>query len=112
VAEELGLAGSWSGIQNGNPASLTIVGGEGNAFSGTKVQGVNQVSFVGTIDPKTRRVTMRETKLLKGTPYSNGSGWSLASETGALSADGKKLSGTGTDEYTRKTPYTWSYRKK
>jgi hypothetical protein len=112
VAEELGLVGSWSGTQNGNPASLAIVGGEGNTFSGTKVQGVNQVTFVGTIDAKTRRVTIRETKLLKGTPYSNGSGWSLATETGALSADGSKLSGTGTDEYNRKVPYKWSYRKK
>jgi hypothetical protein len=112
MAEELGLVGSWSGIQNGNPASLTIVSGEGNTFSGTKVQGVNQVSFVGSIDPKTRSVTIRETKLLKGTPYSNGSGWSLASETGKLSADGQKMSGTGTDEYNRKTPYSWSYKKK
>lgn len=112
VAEALGLVGTWSGSQNRNPASLTIVSEQGNAFSGTKFQGVNQVSFVGTIDPSTRRITMKETKLLKGTPYTGKSGWSLASETGTLSADGRKMSGTGTDEYTRKAPYTWSYTRK
>lgn len=112
VAEKLGLVGKWSGTQNRRPATLTITSGEGNSFNGIKYQGENQVSFVGTIDPVTRRMTIRETKLLKGTPYSNGSGWSLASETGALSADGRKISGTGTDEYTRKSPYTWSYTRK
>lgn len=112
VAEALGLVGTWSGSQNGRPASLTIVSEQGNAFSGTKFQGVNQVSFAGTIDPATRRIKMTETKLLKGTPYTGKSGWSLASETGMLSADGRKISGTGTDEYTRKAPYNWSYTKK
>lgn len=112
AAERLGLVGKWSGTQNRRPATLTITSGEGNAFTGIKYQGDNQVSFTGTIDPVTRRMTIRETKLLKGTPYSNGSGWSLASETGTLSADGRKISGTGTDEYTRKSPYAWSYTKK
>jgi hypothetical protein len=112
VAEKLGLVGKWSGTQNKRPATLTITSGGGNAFTGIKYQGENQVSFAGTIDPETRRITMRETKLLKGTPYSNGSGWSLASETGSLAADGRRISGTGTDQYTRKAPYNWSYTKK
>lgn len=112
VAEKLGLVGKWSGMQNKRAASLTITSGEGNAFTGIKYQGDNQVSFAGTIDPVTRRMTIKETKLLKGIPYSNGSGWSLASETGILSADGRKISGTGTDQYTRKAPYNWSYTKK
>lgn len=112
VAERLGLVGKWSGSQNGRPATLTITSGEGNSFTGIKYQGDNQVSFSGWIDPATRRMTMRETKLLKGTPYSNGKGWSLAAETGTLSADGRKMSGTGTDEYTRKAPYKWSYTRK
>jgi hypothetical protein len=112
AAEKLGLVGSWGGTQNGGAATLTITSGDGNAFTGTKVQRTNQVSFVGTIDPATRRITIRETKLLKGTPYDGKSGWSLASETGTLSADGRKISGTGTDEYKRKTPYRWAYTKK
>ena len=112
VAERLGMVGKWSGSQNSGPISLTLVAGEGNAFSGTKVQREYQISFVGTIDENTRRITINETKLLKGTPYSNGKGWSLGKETGKLSADGKRMSGTGTDQYTRKTPYSWSYRKK
>jgi hypothetical protein len=112
AAEKLGLIGNWSGVQNGGASRLTIVSGQGNTFTGTKFQRDNQVSFTGTIDPATRRITIRETKLLKGTPYNGKSGWSLASETGALSADGRKISGTGTDEYNRKAPYTWSYTKK
>jgi hypothetical protein len=112
VAEKLGLVGKWGGTQNGQPATLTITSGEGNAFTGIKYQGDNQVSFTGWIDPSTRRMTIRETKLLKGIPYSKGKGWSLASETGILSADGRRMSGTGTDEYPRKAPYKWSYTKK
>jgi hypothetical protein len=112
VAEKLGLIGNWSGTQNSGAATLTITGGEGNTFTGTKFQRANQISFAGTIDPATRLITIRETKLLKGIPYNGKSGWSLASETGALSADGRKISGTGTDEYSRKTPYRWSYTKK
>jgi hypothetical protein len=112
VAERLGLIGTWSGAQNRRPASLRIVSGEGNSFTGIKYQGDNEVSFVGTINPTTRHMTMSETKLLKGTPYANGKGWSLATENGSLSADGRKISGKGTDEYTRKAPYSWSYTKK
>lgn len=112
AAEKLGLVGNWSGLQNGNASTLTIVSGQGNAFSGTKMTGVNQISFVGSIDPVTRRMTINETKVLKGIPYSNGQGWSLGSETGILSADGRKMSGTGKDQYNRTTPYTWSYTKK
>lgn len=112
AAEKLGLVGNWSGLQNNAASSLTIVGGQGNAFSGTKVTGDYQISFVGSIDPATRRVTIKETRVLKGTPYSNGKGWSLGSETGTLSADGKKLTGKGNDQYNPKTPYSWSYTKK
>lgn len=111
AAERLGLVGRWQGTQNERPASLVIVGGEGNAFSGTKFQGENEVTFTGTIDPNTRRITINETRVVKGTPYSNGKGWSLATETGALSADGRTISGKGIDEYNRKTPYSWSYTK-
>ena len=112
VAEKLGLIGNWSGLQNGGAATLVIASGQGNTFTGTKFQRVNQVSFTGTIDAATRRITIKETKLLKGTPYNGKSGWSLASETGTLSADGRKISGTGTDEYNRSAPYRWSYTKK
>jgi hypothetical protein len=112
AAEKLGLVGKWSGRQNNRPASLTITSGEGNAFTGIKYQGDNQVSFAGTIDPVTRRMTIRETKLLKGIAFNGKSGWSLASESGSISADGRKISGTGTDQYTRKAPYNWAYSKK
>ncbi len=111
AAEKLGLVGRWKGTQNDGASSLVIVSGEGNTFSGTKFQGENEVTFTGTIDPTTRRITINETKLVKGTPYSNGKGWSLATETGVLSADGRKISGKGIDEYNRKTPYSWSYTK-
>jgi hypothetical protein len=112
AAEKLGLVGNWSGLQNNAASSLTIVSGQGNAFSGTKVTGDYQISFVGSIDPATRRVTIKETRVLKGTPYSNGKGWSLGSETGTLSADGRKLTGKGNDQYNPKTPYSWSYTRK
>ncbi len=109
AAERMGLVGTWSGAINKNPTTMVITSGEGNSFSGTKTQGSNQVAFVGTINPATRAVSMRETRVLKGRPYSNGTGWSLGTESGTLSADGKKLSGKGKDQY---QAYTWSYTKK
>jgi hypothetical protein len=112
AAQKLGLVGNWSGLQNGAASTLTITAGEGNSFSGTKVTGAYQLSFTGTIDPATRRVYINETKVLKGQAYSNGKGWSLGKERGTLSADGRKLSGTGNDQYNPKTPYKWSYTKK
>lgn len=111
AAEKLGIVGNWSGIQNSKATSLIIYSGQGNAFSGMKIQGDNQISFVGTIDPNTRQMSMKETKVVKGTPYSDGKGWSLASETGTLSADGRKMTGKGNDQYNQKTPYSWSYTK-
>lgn len=109
AAERLGLVGNWSGAINRTPASLVISSGQGNSFTGTKTQGAYQVAFVGTINPDTRQLTIKETRVLKGRPYSNGTGWSLGTENGTLSADGRKISGKGKDQY---APYSWAYTKK
>lgn len=104
TAAKLGLAGSWSGTQNNSKTSLVINGGSGDDFNGVKTQGSFQVAFTGHIDPSTRQVTIQETRIIK-----SASGWSLGTETGRLSADGRTLSGTGQDE---NTSYTWSYSKR
>lgn len=104
TAAKLGLAGSWSGSQNNRNTSLVIDGGSGDDFYGTKTQGDFQIAFSGHINPSTREVRIQETRILRGA-----SSWSLGSETGRLSADGRTISGTGKDVYTR---YPWSYSKR
>ena len=105
------LRGSWSGFQNGETTTLWINSSYGNTFSGTKEQGDTAVAFEGTINPTTREVTIRETKVVRGTPYSGGNGWALGTEKGTLSYDGQSMSGTGNDKYNPTTPYQWSYKK-
>ena len=104
TAAKLGLAGSWSGAQNDRKTSLVINGGSGDDFNGVKTQGNFQVAFTGHIDPSTRQVTIQETRVIKGA-----SSWSLGTETGRLSADGRTISGTGQDGYRN---YPWSYSKR
>jgi hypothetical protein len=104
TAAKLGLAGSWSGSQNNRSTSIVIDGGSGDDFYGTKTQANFQIAFSGHINPSTREVRIQETRILSGA-----SSWSLGSETGRLSADGRTISGTGKDVYTR---YSWSYSKR
>jgi hypothetical protein len=51
---------------------------------------------------------MKQTKVLSG------EGWSLGEDTGELSADGKRISGTGKDELSSALgmAYQWSFTRK
>ncbi|MGI8554945.1 MAG: hypothetical protein ACR2LT_01110 [Pyrinomonadaceae bacterium] len=103
--EAIDLSGTWAGTSGVTPATLMIENYSGNNFSGTKNEGSWQAAFTGDINPVSRQVIIRETKLLKGDSRS----YSLGVNTGTLSKDGKKMSGKGKDGY---STYPWTFSRR
>jgi serine/threonine protein kinase len=106
---EANLIGKWTGTLGlaNKPARLIVNKYKDGKFSGVLEQGAARVAFTGTIDTQSRRVTMKETQVLSG------SGWSLGENTGEISADGRKMSGTGSDAISSLLgiTYQWSFSK-
>lgn len=106
---ELNLVGEWEGTYGpvNSPATLVIKDARNRTFSGILTQGAVQVAFDGSYELPSRRVTMRETRVLVG------SGWSLGENSGELSADGRKMSGNGKDSVGGPygISYEWSFEK-
>lgn len=101
------LRGTWTGTYGsvGTAATLVIKNHNGDKFDGILEQGQVRVSFEGTI--KSGAVTMKQTKVLTG------EGWSLGEDTGTLSSDGKRISGTGKDALSESLgiSYQWSFSR-
>jgi hypothetical protein len=102
VASRLGFTGIWNGTLNNKQTSLLIYSAKGNSFSGVKVRSGVEVLFRGTIDPTTHGLTIEEYSVVQG------NNWSVGSETGQLSDDGKRITGKGRD---KNSNYTWTYSK-
>lgn len=105
TTDEINLAGTWTGTSGITPTTLIIEKSDVNNFSGTKVEGTWEAAFTGTIDPVSKQVVWHETKLLKGDSRT----YSLGVNTGKISADGKKISGTGKDKFSK---YPWTFSKR
>lgn len=101
------LVGVWRGTWDHDevPCSLEIKRIDGNRFFGTLKQGEAEVDFEGNFDSRLRRVFFRETKVMKLGVYGE---WSLGTNSGGFSADGRSLSGTGVDKW---GTYNWSLTK-
>ena len=99
------LLGTWNGIwgHNDGECTIEIERANGNTFHGTLRKGGAEIKFVGTIDQKTRRVTLTETEVVK--LGANMTKWSLGENKGKLSDDGRILVGSGSDEW---GPYGWA----
>jgi hypothetical protein len=101
------LRGTWAGTYGplGYATKLVIQKQEGNSFDGVLEQGTIRVAFKGTYNSKSRTLTMAQTEVLSG------EGWSLGEDEGKLSADGKKISGTGKDALggSLGMSYQWSF---
>ncbi len=104
-----GLVGRWTGNYGpmSQPATLIVEKQQGSKFSGVLEQGAVRVVFEGTFDSASRKLTMKETRLLAG------SGWSLGENSGELSADGRMMTGTGSDEVGAQLgiSYQWSFSR-
>jgi serine/threonine protein kinase len=109
LANQAGLVGKWTGTYgpSNNPATLVVREYQDGKFSGILEQGQVRVAVAGTVDLKSRRVTMKETQVLSG------SGWSLGEDEGEISSDGRKMSGTGQDAVGGQfgMTYQWSFAK-
>ena len=109
LASQVDLVGKWTGTYgvSNNPATLTVSEHKDGKFGGVIEQGGIRVAFTGTLDPQSRRVTMKETQVLTG------SGWSLGENIGVISADGRSMSGTGSDATGRQfgISYQWSFSR-
>ena len=103
------LKGEWVGTFGplGLPATLTVEESAGGILTGILTQGSVKVAFTGSFDPATRRVTIKETRVLSG------GDWSLGENSGSLSSDGRTMSGTGGDALGRQlgVNYQWSFTR-
>jgi serine/threonine protein kinase len=108
-AGEQGLKGTWKGTYgpSNQPATLLIKEYKDGKFSGVLEQGNTRVSFIGSLASNSLQVTIKETEVLSG------EGWSLGENKGELSADGRKMSGTGEDAIGAQfgISYNWSFSK-
>lgn len=109
VLDGTSLLGQWTGTYgpSNDPATLLVKEYKDGIFSGVLEQGQVRVAFTGSINLKDRHLTMKQTKVLAG------SGWSLGEDSGEISSDGKKISGTGQDSMGGQfgLTYQWSFSK-
>jgi serine/threonine protein kinase len=109
VNVEVLLKGTWAGTYGplNYATKLVIRNHNGREFDGVLEQGTIRVAFRGTYDPTSRSVRMKQTEVLQGQD------WSLGEDAGTLSADGKKLSGTGKDAVGGMLgiSYSWTFNK-
>jgi hypothetical protein len=93
------LLGSWNGTwgYDDGECTLEITSVDGNDFYGTLKKEGAEIRFEGTFDPGTRHITLNETEVvtLGGLPGR----WSLGTNKGIMSPDGRILVGTGNDEW-------------
>jgi serine/threonine protein kinase len=99
------LRGRWTGTYGpmGQPASLIIKTHNGKQLEGVLEQGAVRVAFNGSIESGS--IHLKQTSVL------NGEGWSLGEDTGTVSSDGKKMSGTGKDAFggSLGMTYQWTF---
>jgi serine/threonine-protein kinase len=101
------LRGTWNGTYGplGNKATLVIKNHKGKTFDGVLEQGAIRVAFEGTVQGSS--LTMKQTKVISG------EGWNLGEDTGTISPDGKRMSGTGKDDFggSLGMTYPWSFSR-
>jgi serine/threonine protein kinase len=107
---DVDLRGIWNGTYGpmGVAAKLIIRNHNGDKLDGTLEQGPVRVAFSGTYDAGSRSLMLKQTEVLSG------DGWSLGEDSGKLSDDGRKISGTGKDALGGPLgfEYQWSFTKK
>ena len=87
------LKGTWTGTYGpfGQSARLIIKSQQDEKFDGVLEQGAIRVALSGSVHDST--VKMKQSAVLKG----GESSWALGEDTGMVSDNGKKMSGTGKD---------------
>ncbi len=103
------LRGTWTGTYGpfGHTTKLIIKNHKGVELDGVLEQGDIRVAFNGTYNSVSRTISLKQTAVL------DGQGWSLGEDAGKLSADGKKMTGTGKDVIggVLGMSYEWSFKR-
>ena len=93
------LIGTWTGNwgHNDGDCTIEIERVSGNTFFGTLRKGGAVIKFVGNFEPNSRRIFFEETEVQK--IGANMGKWSLGTNRGRVSYDGRILTGSGYDEW-------------
>jgi hypothetical protein len=105
-AAKLDVAGTWVGLSDQTPATLIIKNSENGSYEGIETISDTekvQIAISVDVDSATRHITLKETRVIKG------SGWNLGINNGSISSDGEKMRGTAKD--TKGKVYSWSFSR-
>lgn len=100
---QLEIGGTWTGSFDNSSSTMEINSNGDNTFTGTITGSDFQIAIAGKVDPSTRKIDFKETKVLR---YKGS--WKLGTNWGTVSADGRKMNGDGKSVGT----YKWSFSKK
>jgi hypothetical protein len=100
---QLEIDGTWTGSFDTSSSTMIINENGDNSFTGTITGSDFQIAIAGKVDPYTRKIDFKETKVLR---YKGN--WRLGTNWGTVSADGMKMSGDGKSV----AAYKWSFSKK
>lgn len=101
------IRGTWRGTwgYDHDACRIEIKRVEGDQIYGTLYKDEAVISVVGEFDAQGQRLLLREVKVLSLGVYDE---WSLGTNTGTFSADGRTMSGTGIDKW---GTYNWKLTK-
>ena len=105
-AKTLDVAGIWNGSSDGSPATLVIRRSEDNSYEGVETAGEfkDEMLVKVEVSPATRRIIIKEVRKLKG------DNWSMGTNEGTISSDGRSMSGMAKDA--KGKSYAWSFTRK
>jgi hypothetical protein len=108
LVKKIDITGTWTGTFANRDAILFINSQSGDSFSGILKNSKKAIIAIsGRINPNTRQISIQENRVVE--EATEGPSWILGSNSGSLSADGKKISGNGKDNAGH--IYTWSFSK-
>lgn len=108
ITNKIDVTGTWTGTFANRDAALFINSQSGDSFSGILKNSKKAiVSISGRLNFDTRQISIQENRVVE--EATEGPAWVLGSESGSLSADGKKISGSGKDKAGH--AYTWTFSK-
>jgi hypothetical protein len=104
LVKKIDITGTWTGTFANRDAILFINSQNGDSFSGILKNSKKAIIAVsGHINPDTLQISIQENRVVE--EATEGPGWILGSDSGSLSTDGKRMSGSGKD----KIGHTYSF---
>ncbi len=108
LTKKIDVTGTWTGEFANRDAMLFINNQEGDSFSGILKNSKGAIVAInGQINRDTRQISIQENRVVEDA--TEGSAWVLGSNSGSLSGDGKRMSGSGKDKVGH--GYTWVFSK-